>query len=49
MSKKQQYQTKKGAASIYVTIFVALILSVVTLSFARLAISELSKTGDDDL
>lgn len=49
MTKHPKYQTKKGGASIYVTIFVALIISVVTLSFARLAISELSKSSDTDL
>ncbi len=49
MVKQPKYQTKKGGASIYVTIFVALIISVVTLSFARLAVSELSKAGDTDL
>ncbi|MBR0460929.1 hypothetical protein IJI91_03025 [Candidatus Saccharibacteria bacterium] len=49
MIKHFKYQTKKGGASIYVTIFIALIISIVTLSFARLAISELSKSGDYDL
>lgn len=49
MIKHFKQQTKKGGASIYVTIFVALIISVVTISFARLAISELSKSGVTDL
>lgn len=42
-------KTKKGAASLYVVIFTALLFGIITLSFVRLIVSEVNKTADDDL
>ena len=46
---KHPRQTKKGAASIYVVIFTALLLGIITIAFMRLVIREASKTTDDEL
>lgn len=42
-------QTKQGAASIFVVIFTTLLLSVITLSFIRIMISEANQTTNYDL
>ncbi|MBQ3309854.1 hypothetical protein IJG73_00180 [Candidatus Saccharibacteria bacterium] len=42
-------KTKRGAASLYVVIFITLLFGVITLSFVRLVISEATKTTNTDL
>ena len=42
-------RTKKGAASFYIVAFSTLILMVVATSFAMVAISEISRSSNDDL
>lgn len=41
--------TRRGVASLYVVIFVAIVLGVITLSFVRLILAEASKTTSADL
>lgn len=43
------YQSKKGAAAFYVVIFTMLLLSVITMSFIRIMVSEATKSTNDDL
>lgn len=43
------YKSKKGAAAFYVVIFTTLLLSVITMSFIRIMISEATKSTNDDL
>ena len=45
----QQVKTKKGAAAIYVVIFTATLLSIISLSFVRLMLSEMGRTGNYSL
>lgn len=47
--KKQTIATRQGAASIYVVVFTTLVLSVITLSFVRIMISEAEQTSNYDL
>lgn len=51
MSRTSNYQlkTKKGAASFYIVIFTTLVISVITLSFIRIMLSEATRTTDTDL
>ena len=42
-------QTKRGGASMFVVMFTVIILSIITLSFTRLVLSESQKTSDTDL
>lgn len=42
-------QTKKGAASFFVTIFTILLICIIVLSFTRLILSEASQTSNNDL
>lgn len=49
MNKKQQFKTRKGAASIFVVIFTTLLLSIITLSFVRIMLSEAGQTTNYDL
>lgn len=42
-------KSKKGAAAFYVVIFTTLLLSVITMSFIRIMISEATKSTNDDL
>ena len=44
-----QKETKKGAAAIYVVIFTATLLSIISLSFIRLMLSETSRTTNYSL
>lgn len=46
---KNNKHTLRGAASFYVVIFTTLLLSVITMSFIRIMISEATKTTNDDL
>jgi len=48
MSEKQ-IKTKKGAAAVYVVIFTATLLGVISLSFVRLMLSEMGRTGNYSL
>lgn len=43
------YKSKKGAAAFYVVIFTTLLLSVITMSFIRIMLSEATKSTNDDL
>ena len=43
------HKSKKGAAAFYVVIFTTLLLSVITMSFIRIMISEATKSTNDDL
>lgn len=47
--KKYKFQSKKGAASIFVVIFVTMLLSVITLGFIRIMLSESQQTSNYDL
>lgn len=50
MSIKNLLKSKKrGGASMFIVVFTIIILSIVTLSFTRLIISEATKTTNDDL
>lgn len=49
MIKDRLYGSKKGAAAFYVVIFTMLLLSVITMSFIRIMISEATKSTNDDL
>lgn len=42
-------QTKKGAASFFVTVFTILLICIIVLSFTRLILSEASQTSNNDL
>lgn len=42
-------QSKKGVASLYIVIFATILFGVITLSFIRITVSELSQTNDSDL
>ena len=42
-------QSKKGAAAFYVVIFTTLLISVITISFVRIMVSEATKSTNDDL
>ena len=42
-------KTKRGVASLYVVIFASILLGIITLSFIRIILSEVSKTSNDDL
>ena len=42
-------KTKRGGASMFVVMFTVIILSIITLSFTRLVLSESKKTTDTDL
>ncbi len=46
---KQQNNTKKGAAAIYIVIFTATLLGIVTLSFVRLMLAESMRTTNYSL
>ena len=46
---KKSARTKSGAASIFVVIFTTLLLSIITLSFVRIMLSEAKQTTDYDL
>ena len=45
----QHEKTKKGAAAIYVVIFTATLLSIISLSFVRLMLSEMGRTTNYSL
>ncbi|MBQ6355111.1 hypothetical protein IJJ18_01675 [Candidatus Saccharibacteria bacterium] len=47
--KDQLLKSKKGAAAFYVVIFTTLLISVITMSFIRIMISEAVKSTNDDL
>ena len=47
--KKMLIKTRKGGASMFVVMFTVIILSIITLSFTRLIISEATKTSNTDL
>lgn len=49
MSKKTSLKTKRGAVSLFVTLFTALILSIIVLGFSRLMISEAKQSTNNDL
>ena len=51
MTHNHYYQktVKRGAASIYVVVFTTLVLSIITLSFVRIMISEAEQTSNYDL
>lgn len=42
-------KTKKGAASLYVVVFATILFGVITVSFARIILSEASQSSNDDL
>ena len=42
-------KTKKGGASMFIVMFTVIVLSIITLSFTRLIISEATKTSNTDL
>lgn len=49
MKKNNSKRTKRGAASLYVVIFITLLFGIITLSFIRLIISEAVQTTNTDL
>lgn len=49
MKRNNSKGTKRGAASLYVVIFITLLFGVITLSFIRLIISEAVQTTNTDL
>ena len=49
MKKQLIIKTRKGAASIYVVVFVTLILGILTISFVRIMLSEAVQTTNYDL
>ena len=49
MKKKSEKSFKKGAASFYMVAFSTLILLVIATSFAAVIISEVTRSGNDDL
>lgn len=49
MKRLNKTSAKKGAASLYVVIFAAILFSVITLSFIRIILSESTQSSNDDL
>lgn len=49
VQKSPNPATKKGVASLYIVIFATLLFGVITVSFARIILSEASQSSDDDL
>ena len=47
--KSTSIKTKKGATSIYIVAFTTMVLSILTISFVRIMVSEAQQTSNYDL